>query len=68
MKWHIVATVFAKELKETLRDRRTMAIMILVPVFLYPALFVIAEQLALFGQRSLEESAVRVAVIGTAPA
>jgi sodium transport system permease protein len=45
-----------------------MAIMILVPVFLYPALFVIAEQLALFGQRSLEESAVRVAVIGTAPA
>jgi sodium transport system permease protein len=64
MKWHIVATVFAKELKETLRDRRTLFIMIALPVLLYPAMLVLLEQVTLFGQRSLEAGAVRVAVVG----
>lgn len=64
MNWRIAGTVLAKELTETLRDRRTLFIMIVVPTFLYPALFVVMEQLALFGQRSLEGTAVRVAVVG----
>lgn len=67
MNWRIAGTVLAKELTETLRDRRTLFIMIVVPAFLYPALFVVMEQLALFGQRSLEGTAVRVAVVDAEP-
>ena len=55
-------SVYRKELKETLRDRRTLIIMIVVPVLLYPVLLVASEQLALFGQRQLEETAVRIGV------
>lgn len=56
--------VFRKELLETLRDRRTLAIMIVVPVLLYPALLVLTEQLALFGMQRLEAEALPVAVSG----
>ena len=64
MNWGIARAVLVKELRETLRDRRTLMIMIIVPAFLYPAVFVLMEQLALFGQRSLEEDPIRVAVVG----
>jgi sodium transport system permease protein len=61
-------TVFRKELRETLRDRRTLIVMVVVPVFLYPALLVILFQLALFGQRQLEQDPTQVAVVGGGPA
>ena len=64
MSWKIARAVLAKELRETLRDRRTLIIMVVVPAFLYPAMFVLMEQLALFGQRNLTEDPVRVAVVG----
>lgn len=38
MRAHIVFTIFAKELRETLRDRRTLIVMIVLPVVLYPVL------------------------------
>jgi sodium transport system permease protein len=60
--------VFKKELRETLRDRRTLLMMIVVPVLLYPVLLVVSEQILLFGQRRLEERAAPVAVVGDAPA
>lgn len=59
--------VFRKELRETLRDRRTLLMMIVVPVLLYPVLLVASEQILLFGQRRLEERAAPVAVVGDAP-
>jgi sodium transport system permease protein len=59
--------VFRKELRETLRDRRTLLMMIVVPVLLYPVLLVVSEQILLFGQRRLEERAAPVAVVGDAP-
>ena len=40
--------VFKKELQETIRDHRTLMVMVVVPVLLYPALLVVSEQLALF--------------------
>jgi sodium transport system permease protein len=61
--WRIVRLVVAKELRETLRDRRTVMMMVIIPIFLYPTLFVIIEQLALFGQRNLKAQAARVAVV-----
>ncbi|HET9949602.1 MAG TPA: ABC transporter permease subunit/CPBP intramembrane protease [Longimicrobiales bacterium] len=62
--WQIV---FLKELRETLRDRRTLFVMIVVPILLYPGMLVISEQLLLFGRRSLEAEVARVAVVGDAP-
>lgn len=64
MNWRAVRTVLAKELRETLRDRRTMILMIVVPVLLYPGMFVAMEQVALLGQRSLQAESARVAVVG----
>jgi sodium transport system permease protein len=63
-----VATVLRKELRETLRDRRTLLVMLVVPIFLYPVLLVVIEQLVLFGRRSIEERPVTVAVSGATPA
>ncbi len=57
-------TVFRKEILETVRDRRTLLIMIVVPVLLYPALMVVSEQLALFGMRQLRADPAQVAIIG----
>jgi sodium transport system permease protein len=59
--------VFAKELKETLRDRRTLLAMIVVPVLLYPMLLIVMEQLLLFGMRRLEAEASPVAMVGDVP-
>ncbi|MGE0157848.1 MAG: ABC transporter permease subunit/CPBP intramembrane protease [Gemmatimonadales bacterium] len=59
--------VFRKELRETLRDRRTLLMMIVVPVLLYPALLIVSEQLLLFGQRTLAADRSPVAVVGDAP-
>ncbi len=59
-----VATVMRKELKETLRDRRTLFMMLVLPTLLYPALFVVMQQVALFGQRKLEARPPVVAVSG----
>lgn len=68
MRWSVVRTVLAKELKETLRDRRTLFMMIVIPTLLYPALMVLVEQLTLFGQRRLSEQPAAVAVAGADPA
>ena len=64
MSWRAVGAVLRKELKETLRDRRTLMVMIVVPVLLYPMLMVIVEQVAVFGRRSMEQAELRVAVVG----
>jgi sodium transport system permease protein len=65
--WSAILAVLGKELRETLRDRRTLIVMIVVPVLLYPAMLIVMEQIALFGRRSLEATAVRVALIGPVP-
>ena len=59
--WRVV---FQKELRETLRDRRTLLVMIVVPVLLYPVLLITMEQLLIFGMRNLEAEASPVAVLG----
>ena len=59
-----VLLVFRKELTETLRDRRTLLIMLVVPIFLYPLLLILVQQLAIFGRRQLEEAPVTVVAQG----
>jgi sodium transport system permease protein len=59
--------VIRKELRETLRDWRTMLMMVVIPILLYPAMLVIGQQLALFGMRRIEAAPARVAVSGDVP-
>ncbi|HEU4561703.1 MAG TPA: ABC transporter permease subunit/CPBP intramembrane protease [Longimicrobium sp.] len=68
MNLRLVLTVLAKELRETLRDRRTLFMMIVIPTLLYPGLMVLMEQLSLIGQRRLTERPAAVAVQGVDPA
>jgi len=62
--WRSALVVFRKELTETLRDTRTLMIMVVVPVLLYPAILIASEQLALFGLRQLSRDPASVGVVG----
>jgi sodium transport system permease protein len=59
--------VFRKEVRETVRDRRTMLVMLAVPILLYPTVLIGTEQLFLLGARNLEAESSPVAVVGDAP-
>jgi sodium transport system permease protein len=63
----VTQVVIRKELRETLRDWRTMLMMVVIPILLYPAMLVIGQQLALFGMRRIEAAPARVAVSGAVP-
>lgn len=64
MRWKTVRTVLGKELRETARDRRTLFMMLVLPTLLYPAILVLVQQLAIFGQRQLSAEPAKVAVSG----
>lgn len=67
MNLRTVRTILGKELLDTLRDKRTLIMMIGVPLLLYPALTLIGFQLALMQHRKLESAVSRVAVIEDRP-
>lgn len=57
-----VRTIYAKELRETLRDRRTLIAMIAIPLLLYPLLILIVTQAAVLQAERLEAARPKVAV------
>jgi sodium transport system permease protein len=59
-----VAITLAKELREALRDRRTLAIMILLPLVVYPLLSLLAAQVATGRDKQREQRPSTVAVVG----
>lgn len=63
----IVRTIAAKELRESFRDRRTLFLMIFLPILLYPVLLLLMTQVAVMQQSKLAEQRSRVAYRG-APA
>ena len=71
MRRHIIATIFGKEIKEVLRDKRMLYLIILLPFFLYPVLFTLIGGVGASQQEKLlnQEIAVWVspAAEGTAP-
>jgi sodium transport system permease protein len=64
----MVLTVARKELRETLRDWRTLLMMIGVPILLYPLLMAGAQQLAVMGMDRVAAGAPRVGLAEDAPA
>jgi sodium transport system permease protein len=66
MKLADVMLVARKELRETLRDRRTLAIMILFPLVVYPLVSLATAQVMATRVNRSETAVSRVAVIGPA--
>lgn len=56
----MVRIIVLKELLESLRDRRTLFMMIFLPVLLYPALFLVLTQVMSLQKERLEASASRI--------
>lgn len=57
-----VATVFRKELLDTVRDRRTLMFMIVIPLLLFPVLFKIIFSVQESHMKQAKEKQLRVAV------
>ena len=60
MRFSIIKTIFQKELKEVLRDRRMIYLIILLPFFLYPALFYLIGKVGQTQQKQMSEESVQV--------
>ncbi len=63
MRMSIVKTVFLKECREMLRDRRSLAIMFGIPLLLYPLMTVLVASIGLAKTRQLAEHPVSVVVL-----
>ncbi|HEX7499120.1 MAG TPA: ABC transporter permease subunit, partial [Polyangia bacterium] len=61
---HVFLTL-GKELREALRDRRTLAIMILLPLVVYPLLSMLAAQVAAGREKQREDRPSTIALAGT---
>jgi sodium transport system permease protein len=65
---HHIALTLGKELRETLRDRRTLAMMVLFPLVVYPLLSLLVSQLVLTREKKREASPATVALQGSGAA
>lgn len=64
MNFRIVKTVFKKEVMETFRDKRTMVIMLILPIILMPAMIIGIPALTLKREVSIAEKPSEIAVVG----
>jgi sodium transport system permease protein len=65
-RWRVIWAILAKELRETLRDRRTLFLLIAVPMVFYPILMVLITEVTISQKEALEQQAGAVAVEGAA--
>ncbi len=56
--------ILRKELKDTIRDRRTLVVMVLVPIILMPLILVASVKLSEWSSRSQAEDVVQLMVSG----
>lgn len=64
MKLREVTLVAGKELRETLRNRRTLAVMVLFPLVIYPLVSLVTAQVLAARVARIEAHVARVAVSG----
>jgi sodium transport system permease protein len=62
----VALTIYRKEVRETLRDRRTLVVMILLPLTLYPLLTILFASLAASQKREEHDRPSQICVIGSA--
>jgi sodium transport system permease protein len=68
VRWGIVRTIFAKELREALRDRRTLFAMFVLPVLIHPLMFLLLGNLSAAETQQRKTLEPEVAVWGPLPA
>lgn len=64
---HVIKTIFKKELVDTLRDRRTLATMLLVPMVVYPMIVLLGSEIVAMEQQTERNRRVRVRVWQSLP-
>lgn len=64
----VIWTIASKELREAFRDRRTLFLMVFLPVLLYPALVLLITQVASVQVEQLESRDSIVALVGATEA
>ncbi|MGM0478929.1 MAG: ABC transporter permease [Bacteroidota bacterium] len=60
----MIFTIFKKELKDTLRDRRTIIAMIVIPVLVFPLILGLATQISKSFTEDQKEETLTIALIG----
>ncbi len=68
MRLRVVLVILRKELTETLRDRRTLTMMIALPLVLYPLLMIGFSKLQVSQREATEGRTSRIALWGAPPA
>ncbi len=63
MSWAEILLVWRKETLDTLRDRRTILAMVVLPLLIYPLLIIVISQLGLQQVEKLRQSRARVAFV-----
>lgn len=61
MRFDRVGTIYKKELLETLRDRRTLVLMLVVPMLIYPVMAVLVVQVAGYLSNQLRQKDLSIA-------
>lgn len=64
MRPNIVRTIYLKEIRETLRDKRTLFLMIFLPVLLYPILMLVVTQVAVVQMGRMKARTGYLAILG----
>ncbi|HEY3296167.1 MAG TPA: ABC transporter permease subunit/CPBP intramembrane protease [bacterium] len=64
MQMKLAKTIFFKELRDMLRDRRTLFIMVVLPMIMYPLLFIGMMQMLMFQLGKVEQKSSRIAIVG----
>jgi len=64
-----IFTIYLKELKDTLRDRRTIIMMLIVPLVFIPLLITVTSKISISQHKKATEKVLRISVIsnGNAP-
>ena len=57
------ATIFRKEFTDTIRDRRTLFVMIIFPLLLVPALMIVVTNVQMSSMKKAEEKTLRVGLV-----
>src|SRR5574341_110235 len=58
-----IRTIFRKEILDTLRDRRTLVMMIFLPILLYPGLMLFVTSVATRQQAKMEAKTIQIAIV-----
>jgi sodium transport system permease protein len=64
MSWRSIGTIYGKELRDSLRDRRTLISMIVIPTFIMPALIIGAGKIATAVVSKARAEIPRIMIVG----